>query len=194
MLSEKLQEEFIGLRFEIIDLNQSSYFFVRKMNRMSSVFKNTTREFLLEELFALRYLENGIILHLTNLDDDNSKYSFRKAQKFINKNKIIPNQVYIKELKKKIDSYRKDVNKLKTKHRNTRIAHINSLEFPEIDVFLSFEKYLKPLILSANEIADFIWGEKIEVKFKLGSLEGIMDFRNAINNLEIDYSKNKDFT
>ena len=194
MISKELQTEFTGMRFEIIDLNQSTYFYVRKLNRMLYVFQETTREFVLEEFFALRYLENWIILHLTNLDDDSSKYSFRKVQKFINKKKIITNQEYLEDLKNKIDSYRKSVNNLKTKHRNTRIAHINSLEFPDIDKFLDFGSYLKPLILKANEIADFIWGEEINVKFKLGSLEGILDFRVAIKKLEIDYSKNKGFS
>lgn len=193
MISERLQEEFTRMRFEIIDLNQSCYFFIRKMNRMLHVMQKTTREFMLEEFFALRYLENGIILHLTNLDDESSKYSFQNAQKYINKNNIITNQVYLKQLKEKIKSYRQSVNKLKTAHRNLRIAHINSLDFPEIDEFMNFEKRLKPLIVEANNIADYIWGEEIEVKFKLGSLEGILNFRNAINDLKVDYSKNKDF-
>lgn len=194
MKIEKLQEEFMGMRFEIIDMNQSSYFFIRKMNRMQYVIQKTTREFMLEEFFALRYLENGIILHLTNLDDESSKYSFRKAHKFINKNNITQDQAYLKKLKEKIDSYRQSVNKLKTEHRNIRIAHINSLDFPEIDEFMNFEKKLKPLIVEANSIADFIWREEIEVQFKLGSLEGILNFRNAIKELEVDYSKNKYFS
>lgn len=193
MISEKLQKEYTGLRFEIIDLNQTSYFFIRKINRMMYIMQSTTREFLLEEFFSLRYLENGIILHLTNLDDDSSKYSFRKARRFIEKNNIITDQEYLRTLKNKIDSYRQSVNHLKTAHRNLRIAHINSLDFPKIDEFINFEKKIKPLIIEANLIADYIWGEEIQVKFKLGSLEGTLNFRDAINNLKVDYSKNKEF-
>ncbi len=69
-------------------------------------------------------MENGIILHLTNLDDDsNSTYSFHNASKAINK--TIKDQRTLKAFNKMIKDYRKNVNALKTKHRNTRIAHIN---------------------------------------------------------------------
>lgn len=193
MINTELKVELTGMRYEIIDLNQSSYFYIRKMNRMGFVFQKTGREFMLEEFFALRYLENGIILHLTNLDDDSSIYSFRKAQKLINRSNAVKDQLILKELKAKIDTYRKSVNTLKTKHRNTRIAHINSTDFPNLDEFLNFEKLLKPLIKQANEIADFIWGERIDVKFKLGSYEGILDFRELQEGLEVDLSKIKEF-
>ncbi len=193
MIDEKLQSELTGMRYEIIDLNQSSYFYVRKMNRMSYVFQKTSREFMLEEFFALRYLENGIILHLTNLDDDKSKFSFRSARKLFNKRITAKDPKISNQLNDKIDSYRQNVNKLKTKHRNTRIAHINSLEFPNLDEFLNFDNYLKPLIKEANDIGDFIWGEEINVKFKLGSHEGILDFRKENKESKIDLTKNQDF-
>ena len=55
----------------------------------------------------------------------------------------------------------------------------------ELGEFLNFETELKPLIIEANGIADFIWGEDIIVKFKLGSMEGIIDFKKAIHSLKI---------
>lgn len=186
---ESLKQDLLGLKFEIIDLNQLSYFYVRKRNRLLYVFTKTGREFMLEESVTIKYLENGIILHLTNLDDDNSKYSFRSTQKLINKSKLIKNQKHLNDLKKRIDSYRKNINILKTQHRNERIAHINSIDSPDLMEFLNFEKILKPLIKEANEIADFIWGEEISVKFKLGSMEGTLDFRKLQDNLNIDISK-----
>ena len=155
------------------------------MNALFATLKNIGREKFLEELIALRYLENGIILHLTNLDDDSSIYSFRSARKFINSGKIVLEQKQIKSFNKMIDEYRANVNNLKTKHRNSRIAHINSLEFPDQLEFLHFEKIIKSLVKSANKIADFIWGEEINVKFKLGSMEGILDFRSLLDGLEV---------
>ncbi len=186
---DSLKPDLTGMRYEIIDLNQSSYFYVRKINRLGYVFKETGREFMLEELIAIRYLENGIILHLTNLDDDNSKYSFRSAQKLINKSKLVTDQSILKRLKNQVDSYRKNVNNLKNQYRNERIAHINSLKFPELTEFLSFEKILKPLIQEANELADFIFGEEINIKFKLGSYEGVLDFREQQKKLSINLNK-----
>lgn len=98
----------------------------------------------------------------------------------------------MKKLKNKITSYRNNVNNLKNNHRNKRIAHINSIEFPDLLEFLDFENIIKPLLKEANELADFIWGEEISVKFKLGSQEGILDFRHQITNLSIDFNKIKE--
>lgn len=193
MIDEKLKSELTGLRFEIIDLNTLSYFYVRKLNRSGYLFKETGREFILEEFIALRYLENGLILHLTNLDDDGSNYSFRSARKLINATNIAKNQKTLNTLNNKITSYRKNINRLKTEHRNKRIAHINSIELPGLDEFLNFESYLKPLVLQANEIGDFIWGKEINVKFKLGSHEGILDFRKLNKELVVDLEKTKGF-
>lgn len=92
---ESLKPDLTGMRFEIIDLNQATYFYIRKINRLGYIFKETGREFILEELFAIRYLENGVILHLTNLDDENSKYSFWSAQKMINKSKLVKDQLIL---------------------------------------------------------------------------------------------------
>ena len=191
MLDSSLKEELKGIRFELIDLNQAAYFYVRKMNRIEYIFQKTTREYVLEELYALRYLENGLILHLTNLDDKDSKYSFRTAQKQLNKLPV--DQKLLRNLNQGLDDFRKKINHIKTQHRNSRIAHINSLDFPNLDEFLNFDSELKPLINKANQIGDLIWGEKIQNKFKLGSMEGILDFRELFNQLEINLSANRDF-
>jgi hypothetical protein len=199
MLTEILKNELKGLRYEIIDLNQSSYFFALKINRLRETFFKRTRVSLLEELITMRYLENGIILHLTNLDDDNSNYSFRKTRKVISKNPLIAKTKEFKNLKIKLNEYRRSINHLKTKHRNKRIAHINTDKFPEINEFLNFNLYVKPLIEKANEIADIIWGAEINVKLKIGSIEGILDFRNELKNIntkekETDTFKNQNDT
>ena len=191
MLTEEQKNKFASLRVEIIDLNILSCFYVRKINRVGYFFQHSTRHYMLEEFTALRYMENGIILHLTNLDDDSSIFSFRKIQKEINRS--LQNQHKIQEFKKKLDSYRKKVNTIKVKHRNNRIAHLNSLTDLNFDEFLNFDTYLKPLIVQANEIGDFIWGKKIICKFKLGSLEGVLDFREIFDKLKFDINAQKEF-
>lgn len=193
MINAELKSELTGMRLEIIALNQSCYFFVRKMNRIGFVFQNTSREFMLEEFMALRYLENGIILHLTNLDDDSQDSSFHGARKMINKKGGIQDQKQLKTLNKKIASYRANVNYLKTKHRNKRIAHSDFTEFPRFDEFLNFDDFVKPLIQEANEIGDFIWGEPINVRFKLGKYEGALDFRESFKMLKVDIMQNQGF-
>ena len=79
MLSEEQKQEFTSLRVEIIDLDICASFFVRKANRFAYLWRETSRAFVLEELTALRYLENGIILHLTNLDDDKKVPTFHSV-------------------------------------------------------------------------------------------------------------------
>lgn len=192
MLNDKLKKELMSMRVEISDLNILSKFYVDKMNRMAFIFRTTTRKYILEEFVALRYMENGIILHLTNLDDDNSNFSFREALKQLNK---LSNQQKLRRLlAEKAKKFRQNVNMIKVKHRNTRIAHINSTDDLNFDQFLNFETVLKPLIIQSNEIGDLIWGEQIHSKFKLGTHEGIIDFRQETDKLTIDLDRNKSFS
>jgi hypothetical protein len=191
MLKEELKKELIGIQIEIIDLNQTVFFFLRKVNRLAHIFRTTTRTYVLEEFQALRYLENGIILHLTKLDDDNSSHSFRKAKKLLNKIKTDKKELTV--FQTKLDLYRKNLSDLKNNHRNMRIAHINSTEYPNIDEFLDFNKKLRPLLEQANEIADLLWGKRINVKFRLGSMEGVLDFRKENESLEFDVNKSEGF-
>lgn len=191
MLSEKLKEEFASMRVEILDLNVLAYFYVRKLNRLAHVIKTTTREYLLEEFTALRYMENGIILHLTNLDDDSSNFSFRTTSAAFKRNtKDQKAQTAIHETLK---TFRKNLNDVKVAHRNKRIAHLNYEKDLRFDEFLDFEQVLLPLINEVNTIGDRFWGEKINVKFKLGSLEGHIDFRKDPNDLKVDVNKNDGF-
>ena len=191
MLTDEQKLLFSSLKVELIDLNILACFFVRKVNRLGYLMQHSTRYFLFEELIALRYMENGIILHLTNLDDDTSEYSFRKILKLTNA--TYKNQNGIKTIKKKFENYRKIVNKLKVKYRNKRIAHLNYTEDINFDEFLNFDLYLKPLIEEANAIGDFIWDSKIEYKLKLGKHEEILNFREICNKLKIDLNDQKEF-
>lgn len=192
MLSEKQLIDFISLRVELIDLNIAAHFFIRKVNRFNFLYKKTTRHYILEELTALRYLENGIILHLTNLDDDSSNYSFREATKQINK--TVKDQKVIQNLTRRLSDYRKGINSIKVNHRNSRIAHANSDYDLDFDKFLDFRTELKPLIIMANELGDLILGERLNTFFKLGSLEGSIYFRDIVETSTIDLDKQKGFT
>jgi hypothetical protein len=192
MLTEDQKKEFVSLRVEIIDLNIATYFFVEKINRWAYIFKTTSRKFLLEELTALRYLENAIILHLTNLDDDSSNFSFREVLKQLNKKNS--DQAGLRIITDGLKKYRQSINNLKVQHRNKRIAHLNSTNELNFDEFLNFDIELRPLITQANDIGDKIWGQRIKATFKLGSLEGIIDFRKQIETLTIDTSRNQSFS
>lgn len=191
MLNDVQKMEFNPLRFEIIDLNQSAFFYLQKMCRLGYLLKNTSRRFFLEEITAIRYLENGIILHLTNLDDGDSNYSFRRVSKVIGR--ISRNQAEQKVFNDKLKDFRQNINNIKVKHRIARIAHLNSEKFLEPLEFLSFSNVLKSLILEANSIADLLWNERIIVKYELGSIEGILDYREEVENSIIDFDKHSGF-
>lgn len=195
MLSEQQKIEFTSLRVEIIDLDMCASFFIRKANRFAHLWHSTSRAFIIEELTALRYLENGIILHLTNLDDDktSSDYSFRAAAKEFNKTNS-RNKKAIDALNETLKDYRKLINELKVNHRNERIAHLNHDKELSIDQFLNFAKMLLPPIVEANRIADMLWGEKINVVYNLGSWEGKLDFKTNIANLKMDINATNNFT
>ncbi|MES2517257.1 MAG: hypothetical protein V4585_04060 [Bacteroidota bacterium] len=191
MLTIQQKDSFSSLKVELIDLNILTYCYVKKHNRIGYLFKKTTRDYIFEEFNALRYMENGIILHLTNLDDDKSEFSFRAIQKEINKS--TKDQKKLNNLKIKLDNYRRSLNKLKNQHRNNRIAHMSYIKDLNLDEFLNFDSYLKPLIFQANQIGDFLWGEKIIYKIRLGSQEGDLDFRKIFESLKFDINGQKDF-
>jgi hypothetical protein len=192
MLSDQQKKDSASMRVEILDLDVCANFFIRKINRFADLWQNTSRAFILEELTALRYLENGIILHLTNLDDEDSNYSFRAVQTAYNKSS--KDSKAINDLKETLKTFRKNLNLLKVKHRNSRIAHLNYDKDLQIDQFLNFGTVLLPVILEANAVADQLWGEKINVTFNLGSWEGILDFKSNIDQLKMDVNAIKGFT
>lgn len=146
------------MRVEIIDINILAHCFVRKFNRFGYLFQKSTRHHVFEEFVSLRYMENGLILHLTNLDDDSANFSLRKVLKEINKSP--QNQNKVRRFNALLTTYRQDINKLKNDHRINRIAHLNYDEDLPLDQFLNFEKELYPLIKSANLIGDFVWVRK----------------------------------
>lgn len=191
MLTPHQKKDFSSLRVELIDLTILACFYIRKLNRLGFLFQKTSRHYILEEFIALRYMENGLILHLTNLDDDSSTFSFRRILKATNG--TITDQKVIKRLKSDFESFRKNVNNLKVQHRNNRIAHLNYTKDLNIDEFLNFDLLIKPLIVQANEIGDKLWGEKIEYKFKLGTYEGILNFRETFEELKTDLNGQKEF-
>jgi hypothetical protein len=191
MLTDEQKNKFSSLRVEIIDINILAHFFVRKLNRFGYLFQKSTRHHIFEEFVSLRYMENGLILHLTNLDDDSSNFSFRSVSKEIKKSPQDQNQV--RRFNDLLKTYRQDINKLKTAHRILRIAHLNYDEDLPLDKFLNFDKELYPLINSANLIGDFVWGTKINCRFNLGSYEKSLDFRNLTENLKVNFSEEKGF-
>jgi hypothetical protein len=191
MLTEEQKTKFSSMRVEIINLNILAGFYIRKLNRFNYITQNTSRHFMLEELTALRYMENGIILHLINLDDKSSEYSFRKI--LIELNKIHCEQKKLKNLQKLLKNYRAELLTLKDKHRNKHIAHLNYIKDKKFDEFLNYDNYLKPMISNANQIGDEIWGKRIEYRFKLGSFEGIINFRDIFEFSKVNYSAENDF-
>lgn len=191
MLTNYQKEKFSSLRVEIIDMNILVHLFIRKINRFTFLFKNTTRHHIFEEFVALRYMENGLILHLTNLDDDSSEYSFRSAIKELNR--TIKDQKQRDDFNKLLKEYRRNLGNLKNNHRNRRIAHLNYSKDLSFDEFLNFDKEIYPLIKTVNSIGDTIWGEKIAYRFNLGKNEGELDFRKLNEELKIDFNDEEDF-
>lgn len=191
MLKEEQRENFSSMRVEIIDINILTHSFTRKINRFVYLFQNTTRHHIFEEYIALRYMENGLILHLVNLDDDKSSFSFRAIFKELNR--VKNDQIKLKKLNELLKTYRSNLQKLKNSHRNYRIAHLNYTTDLNLDEFLNFEIDLYPIIKEANLIADYMWGSKINYGFKLGSIEGILNFRELTENIKINTSLEKGF-
>lgn len=181
MLNDELKEKYAPLRNEIVDMNISMYFLTDKAKHLKAALQ-TDRELMLLVLTSFRYFENGLIMHLTNLDDEkSSEKCFHDARKDLERIKCDAKK--LKKVKKDIKAFRKAINPLKTEHRNIRIAHLNlesREDILELDEFMLVDE-LKSLVDKANEIGDALWGKKIQVLFKMGgiSTEGHLDFREG---------------
>lgn len=134
-----------------------------------------TREYLLEEVTALRLMCNEIIVQLCKLDDDNGKWTLRKLKK--ESIKHIKDQKLIGRLNNLETAYRSSINILKTKHRNAYIAHRNADEYPDPFELHDFRSDLSPLICDALEFFEALWGHSVYFGFKLGSMEVEIDLK-----------------
>lgn len=181
MLTDDLKLKYHPLKNEIIDMNISMYFLSDKVKQFKKAME-VDRELMLFVMTSFHYFENGLIIHLTNLDDESSsEKSFHDARKDLER--INCDKEKLKKLKKEMKNFRDSVNFLKTKYRNKRIAHLNHdsvLDISEMDEFISANVF-KPLVDKANEIGDLIWGDEIRALFKMGgiSFEGHLDFRSG---------------
>ncbi|MBB6328401.1 hypothetical protein FHS59_004044 [Algoriphagus iocasae] len=180
MLTSDLKEKYHPLKIEVIDSNVSMHFLKTKMQYFEDSLK-ISRDHMLFVIISWRYIENGLIMHLTNLDDERSSQSFHSARKDLERINSDPTK--LKKLKTKIKVFRQEIRFLKNDHRNIRIAHINHRkieDIPEMYDFIELSK-LNSLVKMANEIGDMLWGQEIKALFKMGSIytEGYLDFRTG---------------
>jgi hypothetical protein len=155
MLTDDLKKKYHPLKIEIIDSNVSMHFLKTKMEYYEDSLK-VSRDHMLFVTISWRYIENGLIMHLTNLDDEGSLQSFHSARKDLEKINCDPS--VLKNLKIKIKAFRQSINFLKTEHRNIRLAHINHRkldDIPEMYEFIDLDNLI-PLVKLANEIGDLL--------------------------------------
>ena len=174
MLNEELKKKYSPLQDEIYRLFIGTYSYNRKLELFPKRINNDSRFFIIEESIALRMMCNEIILHLCKLDDDSSNFSFRSAMKEINK--ISGQQSKKNILNKKIKEYRKNINIIKTKHRNLYIAHKNEDCYPEQFDLPDYKSDFHHFIKQAYDIFTIIWGSEVNFGFKVGSQEKYLNF------------------
>lgn len=154
-----------------------AYCYVRKIDNLGNRIQNESREFLLEEVTALRHLSNGIILHLCNLDDNSSKWSMRSLRKELEKMPTFKNSRKASDL---LSDYRNALQKFKTKHRNLFIAHRNGEHYPDPFSFPDYRTEFKELIAAALSALECLWGSELKFGFHLGSRDATINFREAL--------------
>ena len=177
-MDESEKEKFYPIKSELYQLLLSAYCYNQKITKLPGRLQDMTRDWLLEEITALRHMANGIILHLCNLDDESSEWSLRNVAKKLAKYKGRPASDDINKLLKE---YRAELNRVNTKYRNQYIAHRNSEEYPNQFNLPDYRRLFAALIQKAVSICDRLWGSQISYGFKLGSLEGTIDFRIQLN-------------
>jgi hypothetical protein len=166
---------FAPVKSEMYQLLLCAFCYNQKFKNLGERLQKESRTFLLEEMTALRYLSNGIILHLCNLDDDSSKWSLRSLRKAVAK--LPGSQEAVAKSNDLLKQYRAALNRLKTKHRNEFIAHRNADEYPDPFELPDYRAGFKDLIQIAVLTLECLWGAKMGFGFRLGSMERMIDFK-----------------
>jgi AbiU2 len=174
-MNEINKRTFAPVKSEMYQLLLCAFCYEQKLKNLGERLKKESRAFLLEEMTALRYLSNGIVLHLCNLDDDVSNWSLRSLRKAVAK--LPGTQETVTTSNELLKQYRSALNKLKTKHRNEFIAHRNADEYPDPFELPDYRTSFKDLIQLALLTLECLWGAKIEFGFHLGSRDRTIDFK-----------------
>lgn len=169
------KETFAPVKSEMYQLLLCAFCYDQKLKLLGERLPKESRSFLLEEMTALRHLSNGIVLHLCNLDDENSNWSLRNLRKTVAK--LSGNQDTIAKSNELLKKYRIALNQLKTKHRNQFIAHRNLVEYPNQFELPEYRKDFHHLIQLALSTLECLWGANIAFEFHLGSRDPRIDFK-----------------
>jgi hypothetical protein len=176
-MNEKLKRISKPVTDEIYQLLLTAYCYNRKIKLLGERLQEESRDFLLEELTALRHLSNGIILHLCTLDDESS-WSLRSLRKELAKSTEFKDKV--ERSNELLKTYRTNLNTFKTKHRNDFIAHRNIESYPDPFQLPDYRKEFKDLIELAVLTLDYMSGEVRSYGFNLGSRDPTIDFKEEL--------------
>jgi hypothetical protein len=169
------KDTFAPVKSEMYQLLLCAFCYDQKLKNLGERLQRESRSFLLEEMTSLRHLSNGIILHLCNLDDDESNWSLRSLRKAVAK--LPGTQEAVARSNDLLKKYRSALNGLKTKHRNKFIAHRNVDEYPDPFKLPDYWTDFKYLIQVALTVLECLWGAKISFGFHLGSRDPTIDFK-----------------
>lgn len=172
---ESHKEKFTPVKDEMYQLLLAAYCYKRKVEHLAERLRTQSRQFLLEEMIALRLISNEIVLHLCKLDDDDGTWTLRSLKKEVAKHTRDQSETErVNVLAKK---YRSEINTFKVKHRNAYIAHRNADDYPSLMQIPDFQLDFQHLIAGALELFETLWGAKVSFGFKLGSHEERLDFK-----------------
>jgi hypothetical protein len=177
-MSKNHQKKFLPLKDEIYQLLLCTYCYIHKLENLDERIKKNSRYFLLEEMTALRLMSNGIILKICSLDESGSgKWTLQTLKKEVFSGSTEESKK--KKINKMLKKFRQDINHLKTKHRNKYIAHRAIDEYPDM-LSLDYRDLLIPIVKDVVDIFELLWDDKVSFGFRLGSLEGTIDFKNHL--------------
>lgn len=179
MLSASEKQDFAPIKGELYQTLVSAWCYKTKFHHLAKRLETETREFLLEEVTAIRIISNDIVLRICKLDDESSKYSLHALRKHIIKTKR-PENAYAESINYGMKQFRAEINNLKVKHRNDYIAHLNVA--PSLNPFqiIDFQKELLSPIGRGLNLVEKMWGSRLSFEFHLGSRDPIIDFREEL--------------
>jgi hypothetical protein len=150
----------------------------RKTSYLGERMATETREFLLEEITALRLMSNEIVLQLCNLDDKDGNWTLLAMKREVLKGRKTVGST--KVVNRLAQDFRTALNNLKVKHRNTYIAHNNADAYPNPFDLPDFNSDFRQLTQQAIRLFEHLWGSQVSFEFRPGAVERTIDLKRSL--------------
>ncbi len=137
------------------------------------------------ECASIISLKREVVMGLCRIDDDSkNKWSFHEIKKHVNNSGF--NQKFVSHTNVQVSAYRKKINIVKTKHRNSYIAHSSQQSYlNQYPSKMELSEELLECVLLAIEVGDFFAAECLEYTWGDVQNDNFIDLRKYLTDIKL---------